>query len=203
MAEAQRVAYEALGLLGPACARIEVAGSVRRRRESVKDVEIVCVGRTAPAAVDLFGEMVGERNLLDERCDELLAQGVFAKRVGEKGGTAWGHGVRRAVFGGVGLDVFGTTAEQFGLIFLIRTGDAEFSRSLVTPRYQGGLLPMGMRVQGGWLWDGGRRLVTREEEDVFAAIGVPWIEPWERNAERVRAIRREWEDTRMAVRAIG
>lgn len=35
LAAAQRVADEALGLLGPACTRIEVAGSVRRRREWV------------------------------------------------------------------------------------------------------------------------------------------------------------------------
>lgn len=190
LAEGQLLACRVLDLLSPACTRIEVAGSVRRRRESVGDIEIVAVGARAPGQVDLFGEVRSERNLLDQRCDELLAEGVFAKRISEKGSSAWGYGVRRALFAGAGLDVFGTTLEQWGLILVIRTGDADWSRLLVTPRHEGGLMPLGMRCEAGWLWDGGRRLVMREEADVFAALGLPWVEPWERSAETAGGLRR-------------
>ena len=181
LAYADGVAAEVVELLGPACTRIEVAGSVRRRRATVGDVEVVCISRMAPEQVDLFGEVITERNLLDQLCDRLQAEGVLSKRVGEGGSTAWGYGARRAWFNGIALDIFGTTAPQFGVALLLRTGPAAWNKRLVLQYGHGGtVLRFGMRFEGGWLWRGNSRLPTLEERDVFRELQLAWVEPWER-----------------------
>src|SRR5438105_60329 len=62
LAEAERIAAAIVADLAPSCARIQVAGSVRRRKELVGDIEIVAVPRHAPAG--LFGDCTA--NLLWE-----------------------------------------------------------------------------------------------------------------------------------------
>lgn len=187
LAEAEEHAARLVALLSPACTRIEVAGSIRRRKALVKDIELVAIGRQVPSSRNLWGEVVAERNALDLLRDELLASGELMKRLGKGGHTSWGYGATYAwympdgVDVPVALDVFGTTAEQFGLTLMIRTGPAEWNQRWVTRRTEGGaVLPAGMRVEGGWLWDGDRRLTTREESDVFNAINLPWVAPEDR-----------------------
>lgn len=71
--------------------------------------------------------------------------------------------------GGVGVDLFIASRETWGCVATIRTGSADFTHWLVTPRRQGG-----------------RAFETREELDVFAALDVAWVEPAERAAGRWR-----------------
>jgi hypothetical protein len=47
--DAERIAAAIVADLAPSCARIQVAGSVRRRTEVVGDIEIVAIPRYAPA----------------------------------------------------------------------------------------------------------------------------------------------------------
>src|SRR2546423_2718032 len=60
--EAQRSAAAIMADLAPSCARIQVAGSVRRRKEVVGDIELMAIPRYAPAG--LFGDCTA--NLLWE-----------------------------------------------------------------------------------------------------------------------------------------
>lgn len=62
---------------------------------------------------------------------------------------------------------------------MIRTGPAEFSKRLVTPKPYG-LLPMGMRVQDGQIIDRGQPIETPDEETFFAQIGIDYIRPEDR-----------------------
>jgi DNA polymerase/3'-5' exonuclease PolX len=82
---------------------------------------------------------------------------------------------------GMPVDLFVTTPPQWGLIATIRTGPSAFSQRLVTPRRRGGLLPSHLRVKDGWLWQDGQQVPTPEEADFFAALGIDWIDPWERH----------------------
>jgi hypothetical protein len=52
--DAERIAAAIVADLAPSCARIQVAGSVRRRKEVVGDIEVVVIPRDAPAG--LFGD---------------------------------------------------------------------------------------------------------------------------------------------------
>lgn len=171
-----RVAYEeALALaeqvkatLGPGCARIEIAGSVRRKKAEIGDLELVAIPKIE-ATADLFGGMTGSRSLLDE---------VISAHY-------------RVIYGGKKfkqLDVGLMTCDLFiqpdprtwGMNLMIRTGCAEFSRWMVTPRQKGGALPSYMYAADGLLFDGVNMVPTPEEADVFAAMGLRWIEPEER-----------------------
>jgi DNA polymerase/3'-5' exonuclease PolX len=62
LADAERIAAAIVADLAPSCARIQVAGSVHRRKEVAGDIEIVAIPRYAPAG--LFGDCTG--NLLWE-----------------------------------------------------------------------------------------------------------------------------------------
>src|SRR5436190_14063617 len=52
--DAERIAAAIVADLAPSCACIQVAGSVRRRKEVVGDIEIVAIPRYVPAG--LFGD---------------------------------------------------------------------------------------------------------------------------------------------------
>jgi DNA polymerase/3'-5' exonuclease PolX len=182
--EARAMALRALELLAPSCDRIQVAGSIRRRRPEIGDIELVCIPSIASMSQPgLFGEQVeiDTINLLDAACREFLEDGTFTHRLDKNGRRAFGSKYKRLAFEGVGLDLFSVLAPaQFGVVYLIRTGSAEFSHRLVTPQYLGGWMSFAHYVKDGALWCGGALLETPEEHDVFAAINRPYVDPWER-----------------------
>ena len=187
LAQAEPIAREALALFAPACLRLEIAGSIRRRRPDVADVELVAVPRLEPI-LDLFGEQRGEQDTLHALCRQLLADGVLSHRPDKNGVQSFGPKSKRVVYhgraGALPLDLFAVTdVAQWGAIFAIRTGPALFAKRLVTPRLYGGYMPMGMREWEGALWDGTRLVETPEETDFFTALGVAWLPPEQRTDE--------------------
>lgn len=198
---AQTLAEELAALLAPACERIEIAGSIRREKADVGDIEIVFVPRVG-TATDLFGATVETRwSALDKLCGKLLGDGRLSYRLNEKGARAWGPQNKLAWFhstsGGVmAADLFATTREQWGVYFVVRTGDADFSRLLVTERRAGGALPGGWKIKGWRLHTTGKRVSdTPEEMDFFGALGLPVIPPRERSA---ATLKRAVKDARIA-----
>jgi DNA polymerase/3'-5' exonuclease PolX len=155
-----------MALLRPACERIEIAGSIRRKKAEIGDIEIVCIPRY-DAIPDLFGNPVEQYPLTD---DVLKAQDWQRVKNGER--------YKQFVLeDGTQLDLFLVTRETWGLQLLIRTGPADFSHRLVTARRHGGYLPGGWRVKDGRLHGYHGVLDTPEETDVFAALGMDWIAP--------------------------
>jgi len=77
------------------------------------------------------------------------------------------------------LDLFITDADRWGMIYTIRTGSAEFTHRLVTPKSQGGLMPSYLQAEDGYIKRRGDKGIvpTPEEVDVFRAIGYPWLDP--------------------------
>ena len=189
LADAERMAARIVELLSPACDRIEVAGSIRRRKASVGDIEIVAIPRY-DEEWDLFGKTFARRSQLDDALDQIIAQGII--RPGERNGERYKQ--FRVSFYGLQLDLFVTDPERWGLIYTIRTGSADFSRWLVTSRQYGGALPEKIKVRDGRLWRVGQDepLATPEEQDVFVALGLEWIEPWERERGRWLTERPFW-----------
>lgn len=197
LAEASGLADELLALLAPACERIEIAGSIRRRKPDCGDVELACIPRLAYSD-DLFGlrDDVHPFNELDALCAELREAGVLSERLNRLGRRAWGSAMKWATYKGFALDIFACTPEQWGVTFAIRTGGAVFSHALVTPRHQEVRDEAGRGFGGGlcppWLhfrdWrikrvdEAGNPFATPEEEDVFDLLGVEYIAPQERDA---------------------
>jgi DNA polymerase/3'-5' exonuclease PolX len=162
---AERIAKE----LSPVCQRIEIAGSVRREKKLIGDIEIVCIARQQ---LDLFGDPNG--SLLAPHLEFLATDGHIIK------GDKWGEKYKKLhvpAMPELGIDLFITTPDEWGYTYTIRTGCAEFSHLLVTPRQQGGYLPGHLRVGGCRIWEGSKVLPTPEESEFFAALGLRWVEP--------------------------
>lgn len=162
--EAFAIANRIVEILQPGCQRIEIAGSVRRKKPEVGDIEIVCV----PVILEEAGVWTVSR------LDALLPQ-VKGARL--KNGELYKQILLPEE---ICLDLYITTLAQWGVIFTLRTGSAEFSRRLVTIRQKGGLLPSYLRVREGRVWAGEHALETPEEVDVFKALNLQWIAPEKR-----------------------
>lgn len=178
---AERLAAEVVDLLRPACERLQVAGSLRRQRPTVGDIEIVAIPRREPGPPDLFGTPGPAVDALHARCLALLRAGTFAPRLNALGRQAIGEQLKWLTFQQVGLDVYSATPETWGVTLAIRTGPAEWSHRLVTARRQGGLCPDYLRFRG-WrvVHRDGEVLSTPEERDVFDVLGLAWLEPEDR-----------------------
>jgi DNA polymerase/3'-5' exonuclease PolX len=164
--EALKYAARVIGNLVPAISRIEIAGSLRRGKDDVGDIEIVCIPRES---VNLLGEAV--RNA-EQISSALKTSGYKLLKDGE-------HFKQFFVADGLKCDLFITTPECWGVIFTIRTGSAEFSHKLVTQRKYGGYLPSNLNVKDGRVWNGSEALYTPEEKDLFDLCRM-WVEPKDR-----------------------
>lgn len=173
--QAQSLTCKIIEALAPGCERIECAGSVRRLRAEVGDLEIVCI---AKQTVDLFGDPVG--SLLDMVLTNLVEEGRLIR--GDKNGRKFKNFLIPTVTD-LKLDLWITTPECWGVRFTISTGSAEFNKRLVTQRSKGGLLPSDLNVSGARVWRGAEVLATPTEQALFDLIGGPgwWIEPKDRD----------------------
>ena len=178
LAEAERLAWELIAQLEPACERILTVGSVRRKKPEVHDLQLLCQPRLT-AQHDLFGEEIDHTNHLDDAVAGLMTAGLLAHRLDTHGRHAYGTRYKRLTYKGVGLDLFSCLAPaQWGIQSLIRTGPDTFSRRLVTQRKFGGFLPDGWHVKDGSIWDeAGWQVLTPEEIDVFRELGIAYVEP--------------------------
>jgi len=172
---AERLAAKIAMAIGPDCvAQIEVAGSVRRRRPKVGDIELLAVPN--PKA-DLFGRPLAD-TLLDDRLDQLVREGRL------KPGRCNGRKQKAYEVGawpGLTLELYLCDRDCWGVHLAIRTGPADFSRRLVTPVDRGGLLPAGMAIANGFkLFREGHFVPTPTEGMFFEALGLDWIDPVER-----------------------
>lgn len=183
LAEAERIAAELVELLRPACVRIEVAGSVRRRRPDVGDLDIVAIPYVQPA-LDMFGDPIDGQpgDELHALLNDLAEAEDIALRLDANGRRCWGRELKRALFRGLNVDIQAVLdPDTFGMWLLIRTGPPDFNKRVVTSRLSGGLLPPGVQVRDGFrLYRYGGRVPTPEERDAFAALGLPWAEPEDR-----------------------
>jgi len=187
--EAARFAVQVVGELAPHCLRIEVAGSIRRRKpDGIKDVEIVAIPK--PPFLE-FGKKPGLAIWL--MLDELRSRGQVLPRYNKKGNViAWGAKYRATNWRGVPVDIFLAEPDNWGVILLLRTGPAEWNHKLVTSEAYGGWMSTGLALEGGRLVsftlhsdDEPTPIATLEESDVFRALGLPWIDPWERTVEKL------------------
>lgn len=143
---AVRLARHLQSLLADSCERIEVVGSIRRQRETIGDLELICIPKYSS---DLFGQPCTSE--LDELLTQLKDRGSLIK------GRAEGDKYKNYRLGGeahegFNLDLFIANHETWGVSCAIRTGDLDFSKALVTPRMKRGLLPDNLCVENNRVW---------------------------------------------------
>ena len=154
--QATTIAERVRQILLPFCHRCEIAGSVRRKRPVVNDIEIVCIPKPydpLPLFVDGIAAIV---NAWPKVRGELPCKYT-----------------RRVLPEGIELDLFFATRENWGLIYAIRTGSADFSHKVLAT----GWVRNGYHSVDGMLHRDGEPVATPEEYELFRLAGVPWMEP--------------------------
>jgi hypothetical protein len=196
LAEATAIADELAELLRPACERLEIAGSIRRRVPQVGDVDILVVPKMVPL-LDMFDQPIGELDAPGHLLDELCGQQAIRQWRGARNQPCWGKDLRRFIFRDLDVQVQSVRdAGTWGMWLVIRTGPSGFSHALVTPRgqkaairrrdgsiveYRQGMLPPGFEIKDSFrLYRFGGLVATPEESDVFDALGLPYIRPEDR-----------------------
>jgi DNA polymerase/3'-5' exonuclease PolX len=155
--EALAIAERVRAELAPHCYRIEIAGSVRRRKPQVGDIELVAIPRSYD--VGLF-----ESGLA-------VVVNRWPKVRGELGPAC--RYTCRMLPEGIKLDLFFATSRNWGFIFAIRTGPADYSHRVLAS----GWVRNGYVGKDGMLWKDGLPVDVPEERDLFRLAGVPWVEP--------------------------
>jgi DNA polymerase/3'-5' exonuclease PolX len=179
---ALEVARKFVRFLKPHCEKIIVAGSLRRRKPMVRDIEILFVPKheieTDPS--DLFGAQ-HQINVTERAIAALIEIGVLDKRPKSDGSFTWGPENKLGLHwpSGIAVDLFTTTKENWFNYLVCRTGSSENNIRICEAA-----------IARGWKWNpygsgfsrenpDERRIVTSEEE-VFAFVSLPYKEPWER-----------------------
>jgi len=148
--EARRIALKYLNILKPYCTRIEIAGSIRREKPEVKDIEIVAI----PGNIESFAREVNKLQKVK--------------------GEPTGKYTQRILPEGISLDLFIANEKNWGLIFAIRTGSADFSHKTLAC----GWVKKGYHSVNGMLIDKyGNEVEVRKEEELFKLIGISYISP--------------------------
>ena len=174
LAAAETLAQDIITLVTPAMDRVEVAGSIRRRKPVVGDIEIVGI----PA----------DR----ERLIKLLSCTGMHIKPGVPGVVQWtpksdAKYLRLHLSVGVNLDFFLGTPENWGGLFLMRTGSGVDANGNSFNGFTPGIFSRWKKVSGGGRMTGaqpttvaGEQLPLREEGDFFDLLGMDFVPPVER-----------------------
>jgi len=151
---AQSIADSIVKKLSPNCERIEVAGSVRRKRPFPRDIDIVLIP-TDPWQLQ----------------SEIIRLGGGQVKMS-------GNKITRLSYNGVQVDLYFAAPETWATLFLIRTGSKESNIRLTTLAKKRG---WHLHASGlGLFNEKGERIAGDTEESIFEALGVPYQQPEER-----------------------
>jgi DNA polymerase/3'-5' exonuclease PolX len=152
LAEGQRIANGLLKVLDPFCERIAVAGSIRRQKPEVHDIDLVLIPQPL---TDIVG---------------ILQRSLNAKVLKK------GPKVVNLEIEGVGVDLNYATHETFNAILLFRTGSEVHNTMLAAKARR-----MGLRFSPyGVFTEDGKRLDDNTEEGIFRVLAEEFREPNER-----------------------
>ena len=141
--------------LEPYCTRIEVAGSIRRRRPVCHDVDIVLIIKPeALLTIDLAIAQMGQ----------ITKKGPWIQRV-----------TLRTL---QEVDLYFATEESFGTLMLIRTGSEQNNIRLAKAALAKG---WHLKASGEGLLDGDGLIIAQDERSIYERLGERYQQPWERN----------------------
>lgn len=174
---AKAIAEELVKQLAPHCERIQIAGSIRREKPEVKDIEIVAIPK--PYEIGLFESGIATVVNRWIKVKGSLPCKYTQREIAPLFHTPNAELPREELLDTIKLDLFFATPKNWGLILAIRTGSAEYSHQVLAM----GWVRKGYESIEGNLFHKASRWERSipEEKDLFDLIGIDWVEPKERN----------------------
>jgi DNA polymerase (family 10) len=130
--------------------QISLAGSSRRRKETIGDVDILVVSKSPEKVMDFFVGLEG------------------VEKVWGKGGTKASVRIKE----GFDMDLRVLRKESYGSALQYFTGSKE--HNVATRKIA---IEKGLKLSEYGVFKGAKRIAGKTEEDVYKAIGLPYIEP--------------------------
>jgi DNA polymerase (family 10) len=155
--EAQTIADRVKEILTPYCDRIEIAGSIRRRKPLVHDIDIVLIEKADTAL--------------------MLSSLLFTLGVVRINGTD----IKRLLLTdqNISVDIYLATPATWATLLLIRTGSKENNIRLATTAKTRG---WHLKANGDGLFDDeNNRVAGDTEQSIYEALGIPYQEPENRD----------------------
>ena len=143
-------ANEIVEMLKKHVEKISLAGSIRRRKETVGDVDILAVSSNAKEIMDIFTSM--------KKVEKVLAKGETKSSV--------------RLYGGIQVDLRIVAPESFGSALQYFTGSKEHNIELRKIA-----IKKGYKLNEYGLFMGEKRIAGKNEEEVYEALGMQWIPP--------------------------
>ncbi|BDZ71123.1 DNA polymerase/3'-5' exonuclease PolX [Methanobacterium petrolearium] len=130
--------------------QVEIAGSIRRRKETVGDIDILTVTDHPDEVMDFFAHM--------DLVDEVIVKGHSKSTV--------------RLYNGMDADIRVFKEEDFGSALLYFTGSRELNIQLRKIA-----ISNKMKLNEYGVFQGDERLASRTEKDVFKVLGLDYIPP--------------------------
>lgn len=137
----------------PELEQIQFAGSLRRKKETIGDVDLLVSGKDAIK--------IREHFLAYEPIHTVLGAGETKSSV--------------ILNGNIQVDLRVVDGESFGAALLYFTGSKHFNIMMRTHA-----LKRGLKVNEYGLYDGEKRIAGLTEEDMFEALGIDFVNPEDR-----------------------
>jgi len=162
--KASAIAEDLKRLLEPVCQKIVVAGSIRRKKPQVGDIELLVIPRA---------------NYLDKLLHELMMKGILAMRLNKRGSRTYGPKNKLMVHvpSGIGVDIFSTDEDRWWVSLVVRTGGKVTNRRIAMAAMRKG---WHLKAYGSGFSSPQGNVVCRSERDVFELVGLRYLAPWER-----------------------
>jgi DNA polymerase (family 10) len=132
------------------CEKIEIAGSIRRQKSEVNDIDIVLIPKL--------------REHLIQKIRNISKVEVQGKKL------------IRTEYSGIQVDIYFATKETWGILLLIRTGSKEHNIKLCQQAINKG---MKLSSEKG-LMKANEVIASKSEEEIFKGLGMNYIKPEDR-----------------------
>lgn len=130
--------------------KAEIGGSLRRRKETIGDVDFLVVSKNAKKVTDFFVKLPGVQKI-------------------------WGQGSTKAsvhLKAGYDMDLRVVPAKAYGSALQYFTGSQD--HNIVTRKIA---IEKGLKLSEWGVFQGSKQIAGKTEEDVYKAIGLAWIPP--------------------------
>ncbi|GAJ01382.1 unnamed protein product [marine sediment metagenome] len=166
--KAKAIAEQIKAILESSCARVEIAGSVRRRKPYPNDLELLCI----PKYVDGVDR-------LDAKIKTMIYYDMLGYRLNKLGSKVYGPKNKLLVHipSRIGVDVFSTTPECWPVALVVRTGGKTTNQRIAMAALRKGWR---LRAYGSGFDTPDGVICCLSERAVFELVGLRYLEPWER-----------------------